>query len=337
MGFKKAKDGSLTTWTLQRKQFNNTTTAAAPAGPMEQAIHTVGGQVLDAAVTATGTAAAAAAAASSLQYTQNTSKSTAQPSMVVGPQQQQQQQQHRNHDQTTQPHFIPIVLIPGLGLGVLPFLLFVRDIMKKCPNNPLILMEMPHVSLRVCRCAVEFDVVAQAAVDAVRRIGADRACFIGQSYGSFCTSRILQLFPEVVQSVVLLDPVCILTCYPRLLYNFIYRRLNITESLSVFIFDAIRYLFARDLTVSETFCRKFHWSELQIWPEDLPETSLICLSGKDTFLPATAARKQFEGRPGVTIMYHPDLGHGQMLLRTNWMSQIADRVTKMIMQQQQQQ
>lgn len=136
-------------------------------------------------------------------------------------------------------------------------------------------MEMPHVSLRLGHCALEFDDVAQAAVDAVHHTGAARASFIGISYGSFCTSRILQLFPEVVHTVALLDPVCILTCYPRLLYNFIYKKLHFTNKMPVFISDAIRYLFARDLTVSETFCRKFCWSELQIWPEDLPERSLI--------------------------------------------------------------
>jgi len=47
-------------------------------------------------------------------------------------------------------------------------------------------------------------------------------------------------------------------------------------------------------------------------------------------VPAAAARRQFEGRPGVTLMFHPDLGHGGMLLKSEWMAQIADQVSKMV-------
>jgi poly(A) polymerase Pap1 len=37
--------------------------------------------------------------------------------------------------------------------------------------------------------------------------------------GTFCVSRICQLYPQAVQSLVLLDPVTMLICHPQLLYN----------------------------------------------------------------------------------------------------------------------
>ena len=40
----------------------------------------------------------------------------------------------------------PIVLIQGLGIGMLPYLYFVRKVLRQC-QRPLLLVELPYVSL----------------------------------------------------------------------------------------------------------------------------------------------------------------------------------------------
>ena len=190
---------------------------------------------------------------------------------------------------------VPVVFLHGVGFGSLPYLHFIQKLMKACPRSPFILLEMPHVALRLCREAESVDAVAIAAVAAVERLRqttttgkrisssssssslsspnnplikttTSTACFIGHSYGTFCISRIVQLFPEAVHSTALLDPVCMLTCYPQLLFNFIYREISMASITSVAAaVDAVRFICSRDLTISQAFCRLFHWSELMLW------------------------------------------------------------------------
>ena len=52
---------------------------------------------------------------------------------------------------------------------------------------------------------------------------------------------------------VLMDPVCMLTCYPRLLRNFVYKLPSLQEALGSILglANAIRWLLARDLVIAE--------------------------------------------------------------------------------------
>ena len=51
----------------------------------------------------------------------------------------------------------------------------------------------------------------------------------------------------------LIDPVCFLTCYPHLLYSFVYKVPKLAEVLSsaAGLFNAARFLFSRDLIIAE--------------------------------------------------------------------------------------
>lgn len=230
---------------------------------------------------------------------------------------------------------VPVVFLHGVGFGTLPYLYFVRNMMKACPQSPFILLEMPHVALRLCKEAESVDDVAAAAVAVVHSLGVRHACFVGHSYGTFCVSRIVQLFPEAVHSTALLDPVCMLTCYPQLLFNFIYRTISRSALTSVVAaIDGVRFLCSRDLTISQAFCRLFHWSELMLWPEDLPRKrhhSLVVLSGKDDLVPGMLVQSQFEAAEHpATVMYHPELGHGGLLLNDAWMKEVVAGVRRMV-------
>ena len=57
--------------------------------------------------------------------------------------------------------------------------------------------------------------------------------------------------------------VCMLTCFPKLLYNFIYRDLtlkNVVDDPA----EAARWFAARDLIIAATFCRHFWWHTLML-------------------------------------------------------------------------
>ena len=136
----------------------------------------------------------------------------------------------------------------------------------------------------------------------------------------------------MVHSVALLDPVCLLTCYPQLLYNFIYRSISFsTFSSPAALLDMVRFFCSRDLTISQAFCRKFYGMEVMTWPADIaPDRgALIVLSGQDDLVPSELVLGQFEaaGHP-ARVMHRPDLGHGGLLLDGGWMAEVVEGVRR---------
>jgi pimeloyl-ACP methyl ester carboxylesterase len=116
-----------------------------------------------------------------------------------------------------------------------------------------------------------------------------------------------------------------LTCFPKLLYNFIYRDLTFKD-----VYDnpaeAARWFAARDLIIAATFCRHFWWHTLMLWPWELPDPSVFVLSGKDDLVPSELVHKQLEGAPShVHVLTHPDLYHGHFLFRPAWQAVIVAR------------
>lgn len=186
-------------------------------------------------------------------------------------------------------------------------------------GRPLILLEVPHVSLRLrSRRAQPVDDVAAAAVAVLARHGHDDAAFVAHSYGTFCVSRICQLHRRAVAAALLVDPVCCLTCYPHLLFNFVYKIPSMGAALAGGAAGALnvaRFLFSRDLTIAETFCRRFLWHELMLWPEDMPAATVIALSHDDDLVPSPlVAAHLATAAPGVQVLYHPTASHGGVLL-----------------------
>ena len=46
---------------------------------------------------------------------------------------------------------------------------------------------------------------------------------------------------------------------------------------------------------AQTFCRKFQWHELMLWPEDMPLHALVCLSHNDDLVPSAMVKKHISG------------------------------------------
>ena len=84
----------------------------------------------------------------------------------------------------------------------IPYLGLVQQILWACPDRPMILLEVPHVSLRLQLRAMSVDDVAHAAAQILWRHSYQEACFVAHSYGTFCASRICQLHRSLVHSMV---------------------------------------------------------------------------------------------------------------------------------------
>lgn len=66
----------------------------------------------------------------------------------------------------------------------------------------MIVLEFRHVSMRLCFRAGEVDHAAHAVAAIVQILGFKEACVVGHSFGTFVASRLCQLHPALVQSLV---------------------------------------------------------------------------------------------------------------------------------------
>ncbi len=83
-----------------------------------------------------------------------------------------------------------------------PYIRFLRMLFNQASSHPIILMEFNFISLRFCWRAGEVDDAAHAVAQFVRQHGWSQACIVGHSYGTFVASRICQMHPNMIQSLV---------------------------------------------------------------------------------------------------------------------------------------
>jgi hypothetical protein len=73
-------------------------------------------------------------------------------------------------------------------------------------------------------------------------------------------------------------------------------------------------------------CRHFWWHTLMLWPWELPDPSVLVLSGKDSLVPSELVRAQLENAPAhVHVLERPDLYHGHFLFKPAWQAVIVAR------------
>lgn len=228
----------------------------------------------------------------------------------------------------------PVVFLHGVGFGVLPYLHFIHAIIRKSMTDRIIiLVEMPHVALRLCPEAPDLSDLADDICKCVKE-WSPTACFIGHSYGTFVVSKILHKYPSMVEKVVLLDPVSLMTCHPTLLKNFVYRSFGGFPSSVQHLMEFVQFLCSRDLTLTQTFCRKFNGMEAQIWPQDLPDETLIVLSGKDHLIPSELVKQQFsQSRTSIKVLCNELHPHGGFLFDMKSMNVVVDHVLRLLSHQ----
>lgn len=103
--------------------------------------------------------------------------------------------------------------------------------------------------------------------------GIRRVSMVAHSYGSFYVSCMLKLAPERVHAVCLLDPVCCCMWSGHLITSFVYNPARSTTGL-------ITWLIARDIHTATTVSRNFFWTDVNLWPDEVPQHAVVALSGK---------------------------------------------------------
>ncbi|GLC40684.1 hypothetical protein PLESTM_001101400 [Pleodorina starrii] len=122
---------------------------------------------------------------------------------------------------------VPIVFLHGVGMGLMPYLRLL--VALAATGAPVIAFELKHISQRwTSGQPPSMQRLAGDVVSALRRHGYSQAAVLAHSFGTAVASVLLQAHPGVVRHVTMLDPICFQMYAPRLLRNFIYRRLGAT-------------------------------------------------------------------------------------------------------------
>eukprot|EP00878_Enallax_costatus_P008311 GHUV01008689.1.p1 GENE.GHUV01008689.1~~GHUV01008689.1.p1 ORF type:complete len:717 (+),score=294.35 GHUV01008689.1:916-3066(+) len=229
----------------------------------------------------------------------------------------------------------PLVLLHGIGMGLIPYISLLFNM--AATGRPVLALQMKHISMRWVLWVPTVDEVAEVLVGILRREHVDHCCLVAHSYGTAVASRLLQQHPQKILQLCMIDPICFSMFMPNLLRNFLYESPR-TGSL---FGDFMMMSAARDLHVSATLSRRFFWTDVNLWEEQLPAGSLVVLSGKDVLMAAAEVKAWLELRTDAAVLYHPTMPHAGFLMDVPWQQQILQQLLPMldhvVAQQQQEQ
>jgi len=89
-----------------------------------------------------------------------------------------------------------------------------------------------------------------------------------------------------------------------------------------YVKDAVRLVASREMHVCATFARRFYWSDLNLWPEDLAPGSVVLLSGKVCVLEGLQ-RRCSSGRHAAVIHGLQPMKHHLIPATTNAVCSVA--------------
>mmetsp|Transcript_23482 Transcript_23482/g.73211 ORF Transcript_23482/g.73211 Transcript_23482/m.73211 type:complete len:512 (+) Transcript_23482:15-1550(+) len=221
----------------------------------------------------------------------------------------------------------PVVFFHGVGIGLPPYLLFLRRLaaVREC-----FVVELPEVSQQCVEGMLPPEAMAAAMAEVLRVHGHSRACFIAHSYGTFVLSWVVRYRPDIVEKAVLIDPVSLLLSQPDVAYNFLYRRP--TKPFTLVVANFVRW----ELYSANVLRRQFYWYHNVLWADELPAESVVVLAGDDDIVNAQAVRLHLEecqrreaaaGRgTGRRLLYLPGFFHGEVLVSRQAQMQIIQLI-----------
>lgn len=228
-----------------------------------------------------------------------------------------------NGEVVEQEQQLPIVFIHGLGVGLGPYLRFIRRL-TGCKRE-IFVLELLDISQSGCFAILPPDAVVESIHSMLRKHGCEKACFFGHSYGTLLLSWLLRQKPEIVGKLVLLDPVCFLLSQPDVSYNFLYRKPS--NWFSMLVANFVRW----ELFTANVLTRHFYWYHNVMWKEELPKDCVVVLSGNDDIINARMVQSYLEGHGRDTsdtslikVLWFESFFHGELLLNRAAQLQILD-------------
>ncbi|KAI1812129.1 hypothetical protein GGS20DRAFT_578583 [Poronia punctata] len=165
---------------------------------------------------------------------------------------------------------LPVLFLHGIGIGLWPYVPYLTGLNKGVPEDEqigIIALEVLPVASRLTDAPLSKSSFLFEIALILEEHGWDRFAVVGHSYGTVLAAHMLQspdLNPRI-ESLLLVDPVCILLHLPDVAYNFTRRKPTRANEWMLWYFASM------EPGVAHCLARHFFWRENIIWKEDLLE------------------------------------------------------------------
>jgi len=224
---------------------------------------------------------------------------------------------HRSHSKS------PILFLHGLGIGLWPYVPFLRELSQADPYVGIVIIEILPISSRITAPIPSSDEMCEIIFNILGNHSISKFTIVAHSFGSVIATHLLRssLTSQSVHSLVLIDPVALLLQLPNTAYNFVYRRPRSANEWQLW------YFASRDMGISHTLSRHFFWGDNLIWRDDLVgdgRKSCVALSESDQIMPSAEVRRYltrqdepiFEWRnEDFIVLFYRGLDHAQIFER----------------------
>ncbi|KAL1622677.1 hypothetical protein SLS56_008602 [Neofusicoccum ribis] len=225
---------------------------------------------------------------------------------------------------------LPIVFIHGIGIGLYPYVNFLREI-NACSTSignddvGIIALEIMPISFRITSPVMQKEQMCAEINRILNAHGWDKFILASHSYGSVISTHMLHdptTSPKIA-SVLLIDPVTLLLHLPDVAYNFMSRKPARANE------HQLSYFASKDMGVAHTLSRCFFWSENILWKDDLAgRDATVSLAGRDLIVDAQTVgaylvdrhlkavddswkERRWVGK-GVDVLWFAGLDHAQV-------------------------
>eukprot|EP00928_Gymnodinium_smaydae_P029417 TRINITY_DN22163_c1_g1_i1.p1 TRINITY_DN22163_c1_g1~~TRINITY_DN22163_c1_g1_i1.p1 ORF type:complete len:716 (+),score=162.82 TRINITY_DN22163_c1_g1_i1:57-2150(+) len=185
------------------------------------------------------------------------------------------------------PGKVPVVLIHGLGVGLLPYFTFILKLSQNHSDN-LYVPELPFLASRPYETVPSAREVVAQLQDMLTVNGHTAAHFVGHSFGCIVLGWMLKRSPSSVLYVTLLEPALFLIMKSDILTKVLYGSPGTCLEL------LYRYFVFRELFTVNLLCRNFFWEQNTMWPEELRVPAVIQLAGDDALVHSRSVRRLME-------------------------------------------
>ncbi|GAX75611.1 hypothetical protein CEUSTIGMA_g3055.t1 [Chlamydomonas eustigma] len=257
----------------------------------------------------------------------------------------------------------PIVFLHGIGLGLAPYISFLRRLGAQYPGRTVVAVQYKHVSMRLTFKIPTAPEVAEDVAAFLMRQGITPCHVMGHSYGTLVASSLTKRHASLMSGLTLIDPVCFAMFLPHLVSHALHfdvwrapsavqqphkqqqdKVLGGDDSSSedtgsltgettlkrrrwTPIRSLMRGMVIRELHCAAAMTQRFKWSELNLWTSDIPFNTTVVLGGRDNMIPAPQIMQLLTSKAAqarsVNVVYNPELGHGSFLLHPELQVEIA--------------
>ena len=236
---------------------------------------------------------------------------------------------------------LPILFFHGIG-GVFSYLKLINGL--TIFGCPIVIVEMPYVSLHVAPNVPSIDEHVGAVQQILDENGFDGAIIIGHSFGTTVMSWLVQAMPTRIAGAVFLDPVVFMLHLRDISFNWMYGSCtNVGHKLEGSGVEDIFGIVKTELFAANAVQRHFNWARNILWAHELQEIkveSLVLVSGADKVVPSLEVQRHIEEfnvdmqsrgeRSYVGSEVFESAGHGGLVFEEGYRSRALQSIGQVV-------